>query len=97
MGKKGMSWKWLLRRTGGSSSFTYFTHHYTFDFDFLLLSLLYRQDFIEVMDMIDKRLNDKGKNWKHVFKVSRIVQISNRMTGTQHKTYSLLWKYEGRA
>ncbi|ORZ25383.1 hypothetical protein BCR42DRAFT_363548, partial [Absidia repens] len=27
-----------------------------------------QQDFIEVMDMIDKRLNDKGKNWKHVFK-----------------------------
>ncbi|KAF7728314.1 hypothetical protein EC973_006255 [Apophysomyces ossiformis] len=27
-----------------------------------------QQDFIEVMDMIDKRLNDKGKNWRHVFK-----------------------------
>ncbi|CAO3639316.1 unnamed protein product [Cunninghamella blakesleeana] len=26
------------------------------------------QDFIEIMDMIDKRLNDKGKNWRHVFK-----------------------------
>ncbi|KAI9302400.1 hypothetical protein BJ944DRAFT_185162 [Cunninghamella echinulata] len=25
-------------------------------------------DFIEIMDMIDKRLNDKGKNWRHVFK-----------------------------
>ncbi|KAI9311872.1 hypothetical protein BX666DRAFT_1993378 [Dichotomocladium elegans] len=24
--------------------------------------------FIEIMDMIDKRLNDKGKNWRHVFK-----------------------------
>jgi hypothetical protein len=21
------------------------------------------------MEMIDKRLNDKGKNWRHVFKV----------------------------
>ncbi|KAG0175397.1 hypothetical protein DFQ30_008789 [Apophysomyces sp. BC1015] len=27
-----------------------------------------QQDFIEVMDMVDKRLNDKGKNWRHVFK-----------------------------
>ncbi|ORE06277.1 ENTH-domain-containing protein [Rhizopus microsporus var. microsporus] len=25
-------------------------------------------DFIEIMDMLDKRLNDKGKNWRHVFK-----------------------------
>ncbi|KAI8062151.1 hypothetical protein BC940DRAFT_309257 [Gongronella butleri] len=27
-----------------------------------------KHEFIEVMDMIDKRLNDKGKNWRHVFK-----------------------------
>ncbi|CAM0141939.1 unnamed protein product [Umbelopsis sp. WA50703] len=27
-----------------------------------------KHDFTEVMDMIDKRLNDKGKNWRHVFK-----------------------------
>ncbi|KAJ8662183.1 hypothetical protein O0I10_001876 [Lichtheimia ornata] len=25
-------------------------------------------DFVEIMDMIDRRLNDKGKNWRHVFK-----------------------------
>ena len=40
--------------------------------DFFLLTnyyLLFRHDFIEIMDMIDKRLNDKGKNWRHVFKV----------------------------
>ena len=24
---------------------------------------------MEIMDMIDKRLNDSGKNWRHVFKV----------------------------
>ena len=29
----------------------------------------YRSDFIEIMEMLDKRLNDKGKNWRHVFKV----------------------------
>jgi len=29
----------------------------------------YRNDFIEIMEMLDKRLNDKGKNWRHVFKV----------------------------
>lgn len=27
-----------------------------------------REDFEEIMDMIDRRLNDKGKNWRHVFK-----------------------------
>ncbi|KAI8829607.1 hypothetical protein BJ741DRAFT_382962 [Chytriomyces cf. hyalinus JEL632] len=26
------------------------------------------RDFIEVMEMIDKRLNDSGKNWRHVYK-----------------------------
>ncbi|KAJ1964237.1 hypothetical protein H4R35_007164, partial [Dimargaris xerosporica] len=25
-------------------------------------------DFIEIMEILDKRLNDKGKNWRHVFK-----------------------------
>ena len=29
----------------------------------------FRQDFVEIMEMLDKRLNDKGKNWRHVFKV----------------------------
>ncbi|SAM05431.1 hypothetical protein [Absidia glauca] len=34
-----------------------------------IAQLTYNQhDFTEVMDMIDKRLNDKGKNWRHVFK-----------------------------
>ena len=28
-----------------------------------------QQDFVEIMEMLDKRLNDKGKNWRHVFKV----------------------------
>ncbi|KAJ3341976.1 hypothetical protein HDU83_006379 [Entophlyctis luteolus] len=27
-----------------------------------------RRDFIEIMEMIDKRLNDNGKNWRHVYK-----------------------------
>ncbi|KAI9360012.1 hypothetical protein DFJ73DRAFT_93740 [Zopfochytrium polystomum] len=26
------------------------------------------QSFIEIMEMIDKRLNDSGKNWRHVYK-----------------------------
>ena len=34
-----------------------------------IIFYLFRHDFIEIMDMIDKRLNDKGKNWRHVFKV----------------------------
>ncbi|KAK6204440.1 uncharacterized protein RJT21DRAFT_136910 [Scheffersomyces amazonensis] len=33
--------------------------HYTFQS---------QTDFLEVMDMLDRRLNDKGKNWRHVAK-----------------------------
>ena len=29
------------------------------------------------MEMLDKRLNDKGKNWRHVFKV-RILPVRAR-------------------
>jgi hypothetical protein len=32
-----------------------------------------RNDFVEIMEMLDKRLNDKGKNWRHVFKVCLAV------------------------
>ena len=32
-----------------------------------------RNDFVEIMEMLDKRLNDKGKNWRHVFKVRRFA------------------------
>jgi len=31
-----------------------------------------QNEFVEVMEMLDKRLNDKGKNWRHVFKVSPV-------------------------
>ncbi|KAI0801523.1 hypothetical protein C8Q74DRAFT_498496 [Fomes fomentarius] len=34
-----------------------------------LAQMTYNQgDFVEIMEVIDKRLNDKGKNWRHVFK-----------------------------
>ena len=36
-----------------------------------------RNDFVEIMEMLDKRLNDKGKNWRHVFKAS----VSNATRG----------------
>ncbi|EGG01069.1 uncharacterized protein MELLADRAFT_53696 [Melampsora larici-populina 98AG31] len=32
-----------------------------------------QQDFIEIMEMMDKRLNDKGKNWRHVFKALTLL------------------------
>ncbi|ORY35534.1 hypothetical protein BCR39DRAFT_510486 [Naematelia encephala] len=36
--------------------------------------LTYNQnDFVEVMEMMDKRLNDKGKNWRHVFKALTLL------------------------
>ena len=30
-------------------------------------------DFYEIMDMLDKRLNDKGKNWRHVLKSLKVL------------------------
>jgi hypothetical protein len=38
-----------------------------------LTSTFHRNDFVEIMEMLDKRLNDKGKNWRHVFKVHFLV------------------------
>jgi len=40
--------------------------------DCLCLSLS-STDFYEVMDMLDKRLNDKGKNWRHVLKSLKVL------------------------
>jgi hypothetical protein len=37
------------------------------------ISICDRHDFIEIMDMLDKRLNDKGKNWRHVFKALLVL------------------------
>jgi len=34
-----------------------------------IAQMTYNQnDFVEIMEVLDKRLNDKGKNWRHVFK-----------------------------
>ncbi|KAI9840573.1 MAG: hypothetical protein M1838_004003 [Thelocarpon superellum] len=30
-------------------------------------------DFYEIMDMLDKRLNDRGKNWRHVLKALKVL------------------------
>ncbi|RMD44543.1 hypothetical protein DV735_g556, partial [Chaetothyriales sp. CBS 134920] len=30
-------------------------------------------DFYDIMDMLDKRLNDKGKNWRHVLKSLKVL------------------------
>ncbi|KAG8215099.1 hypothetical protein J3R82DRAFT_8543 [Butyriboletus roseoflavus] len=38
--------------------------------NFVLLNLSHRNNFVDIMEMLDKRLNDKGKNWRHVFKAS---------------------------
>ncbi|KAG1902168.1 uncharacterized protein F5891DRAFT_1217740, partial [Suillus fuscotomentosus] len=36
-----------------------------------IAQLSYNQnDCVEIMEMFDKRLSDKGKNWRHIFKVS---------------------------
>ncbi|KAK3168728.1 hypothetical protein OEA41_005176 [Lepraria neglecta] len=33
-------------------------------------------DFYEIMDMLDKRMNDKGKNWRHVLKSLKVLDYS---------------------
>lgn len=38
-----------------------------------LPSYTFRNDFIEMMEIMDKRLNDKGKNWRHVFKTLTLL------------------------
>ncbi|KAF3196672.1 hypothetical protein TWF106_003399 [Orbilia oligospora] len=30
-------------------------------------------DFFEIMEMLDRRLNDKGKNWRHVLKALKVL------------------------
>jgi epsin len=30
-------------------------------------------EFYEIMDMLDKRLNYKGKNWRHVLKALKVL------------------------
>lgn len=32
-------------------------------------------DFLEVMDMLDRRLNDKGKNWRHIVKSLTVLDF----------------------
>ena len=32
-----------------------------------------RNEFVEMMEIMDKRLNDKGKNWRHVFKTLTLL------------------------
>ncbi|KZT33123.1 ENTH-domain-containing protein [Sistotremastrum suecicum HHB10207 ss-3] len=39
-----------------------------------IAQMTYNQsDFVEIMEMLDKRLNDKGKNWRHVFKALTLL------------------------
>lgn len=38
-----------------------------------VLSLGSSNDFYEIMDMLDKRMNDKGKNWRHVLKSLKVL------------------------
>jgi len=35
-------------------------------------------DFVEIMEMLDKRLHDKGKNWRHVFKSLTVLDYCLR-------------------
>lgn len=39
-----------------------------------LAQLSYDQaSFFEIVDLLDKRLNDKGKNWRHVLKALKVL------------------------
>ena len=39
----------------------------------ILIPCLRSNEFYEIMDMLDKRLNDKGKNWRHVLKALKVL------------------------
>lgn len=60
----------------------------------LFIQLLCRQEFLEIMEILDKRLNDKGKNWRHVFK----VRLYQRRTKTNNILFlqSTLQEYDQR-
>jgi epsin len=34
------------------------------------------EEYYEVMDMLDKRLNDKGKNWRHPLKALKVLDYA---------------------
>ncbi|WFD22271.1 hypothetical protein MEQU1_000937 [Malassezia equina] len=44
-------------------------------------------DFIEMMEILDKRLNDKGKNWRHVFKALSVLDY------LLHSGSESVWNY----
>lgn len=38
------------------------------------LVAMYRStEFYDIMDMLDRRLNDRGKNWRHVLKALKVL------------------------
>ncbi|KAG5355443.1 Epsin-1 [Yarrowia sp. C11] len=45
----------------------------TFDLEEIARLTHSNQELFEVMDMIDRRLNDKGKNWRHVIKALNLL------------------------
>lgn len=46
---------------------------HTIDLNCMLMIRNSSSEFYEVMDMLDKRLNDKGKNWRHVLKSLKVL------------------------
>ncbi|KAJ1966442.1 hypothetical protein GGI12_000086 [Dipsacomyces acuminosporus] len=48
-----------------------------------------QHEFLEVMEMIDKRLNDKGKNWRHVFKALTLLDYCLHVGSDQVVQYAL--------
>lgn len=41
--------------------------------EYKLNAVVSPSDFYEIVDMLDKRLNDKGKNWRHVLKSLKVL------------------------
>ncbi|KAI8320195.1 epsin 2-like protein, partial [Martensiomyces pterosporus] len=48
-----------------------------------------QHEFLEVMEMIDKRLNDKGKNWRHVFKALTLLDYCLHVGADQVVQYAV--------
>jgi epsin len=38
---------------------------------------VHSHDFLDIMDMLDRRMNDRGKMWRHVYKVTHVSNVPN--------------------
>ena len=72
---------------------TWFVHNFLFVSKALFVSkvlqILYQVAFSEIMQMIWKRLNDHGKNWRHVYKALVLLEYLIK-TGSEKVEFEIV-------